>query len=481
NNIASRTGNSTTVTYSYDATNRLMGLSDGTTFGYDNRGNVINKNGVVLGFDAKNQLQSVGGSVAYAYDASGRRVSKTPSSGGATYYFYSQAGQLMYQLEPDVKAINYVYLDKRMIARAETSLLVPPAPPAVTAPTTSGTGNYTVTWPSGGATSFTLQEQTNGGAWGSIYTGAATSQAISGKGNGTYGYRAQACNTAGCSDWGAVSTTTVLLPPPAPASISVPATSSGSVAVSWAASGTATSYTLQQRLGSGGWSTVYTGAATGSTRTVTATGSYTYQVQACNSGGCSGWKASSAVAVTIPPGSAPALTVPASNTTGSYTVSWTGVSGATSYTLQEQVNGGGWSTIQATSATSKAISGKSNGTYGYRVQACNAGGCSAWSATESNTVLLPPATPTGLRATVSGPSYKPTVALSWSAVTGATSYTLEMNHPQYGMENFYVGPNTSASALVLADGQVSFHVKACNTSGCSGWSSYVYVNLVSGL
>ncbi|MGN6226880.1 MAG: chitinase N-terminal domain-containing protein, partial [Dyella sp.] len=781
NNIASRTGNSTTVTYSYDATNRLTGLSDGTTFGYDPRGNVVNKNGVVLGFDAKNQLQNVGGSVAYAYDASGRRVSKTPSSGGATYYFYSQAGQLMYQWEPgNAKATDYVYLGKRMLARNETyntqvtgnidgvnidgsgnatingwacsthlnqsigvevfaggasgaggvrittatanvasepavasacqasgsnyrfkvpltdamrsqyggqvlymygdspvgvgnlvlahsgSFTMPVArvsgAPTITSPTTGSsntTGAYTVAWSSvTGATSYTLQEQVNGGSWSTVQSSSAASLAVSGKGNGTYGYRVQACNSSGCGAWSTTVTTTVLLPPPAPGTITVPATSSGSIAVSWAASSTATSYTLQQSLNGGAWSNAYTGAATSTTRTVTATGSYTfqvqacnasgcgawkasaavavtippasaptltvpsssangsytvswtgvsgatsyalqeqvnggawttiqatsatsraisgkgngtygyhvqacnvggcgawsgtanvvvllppeapgsisvpatssgsitvswaasstatsytlqqsrneggwstvysgaaisatlgvgasgsytYQVQACNGGGCSGWRASGAVAVTIPPGSAPTLTVPASNTTGSYTVSWTGVSGATSYTLQEQVNGGGWSTIQATGATSKAISGKGNSTYGYRVQACNAGGCGAWSATKSNTVLLPPATPTGLHATVSGPSYKPTVALSWSGVTGATSYTVEMNHPQDGIENFYVGPNTSASALILADGQVSFHVKACNASGCSGWSSYAYVNLVSGL
>ena len=93
----------------------------------------------------------------------------------------------------------------------------------------------------------------------------------------------------------------------------MPATSSGSIAVSWSGSATATSYTLQQRLGSGSWSSVYTGAATSSTRTVTTSGSYTYQVQACNASGCSAYKASSAVTVTIPPGSAPGLSVPATS------------------------------------------------------------------------------------------------------------------------------------------------------------------------
>jgi hypothetical protein len=351
-----------------------------------------------------------------------------------------------------------------------------------TAPTGSSTGSYSVSWAGiDGATSYTLQERVNGGSWTTIQTGTATSKAISGKGDGSYGYQVQVCAADGCSTWSTAVTTTVLLPPSAPASLSVPATSSGSVAVSWAASSTATSYTLQQRLGSGGWSTVYTGAATSSTRTVTTTGNYTYQVQACNSAGCSGWKASSAVAVTIPPGSAPSLSAPSSSTTGSYTVSWTGVSGATSYTLQGQVNGGGWSTIQASNATSKVISGKGNGTYGYRVQACNVGGCGGWSAAKSTTVLLPPTTPGTPSVSSGGPYYRPVVTVAWGAVSGATTYTVEMNHPQEGVENFYVGPETSARTLMYVDGTVAFHVKACNASGCSGWSGYVYITLQSGL
>jgi hypothetical protein len=351
-----------------------------------------------------------------------------------------------------------------------------------TAPANSSTGTYSLSWTGiDGATSYTLQERVNGGSWATIQTSSATSKAISGKGDGSYSYQVLACAADGCSTWSAAVTTTVLLPPSAPASLSVPATSSGSVAVSWAASSTATSYTLQQRLGSGGWSTVYIGAATNSTRTVTTTGSYTYQVQACNSAGCSGWKVSSVVAVTIPPGSSPSLSAPSNSSTGSYTVSWTGVSGATSYTLQEQVNGGGWSTIQASGATSKAISAKGNGTYGYRAQACNAGGCGGWSAAKSTTVLLPPTTPGTPSVSSSGPYYKPVVTVAWGAVSSATTYAVEMNHPQEGVQNFYVGSETSARSLLYADGNVAFHVKACNASGCSGWSNYANITLHSSL
>jgi hypothetical protein len=91
-----------------------------------------------------------------------------------------------------------------------------------------------------------------------------------------------------------------------------------------------------------------------------------------------------AVPIIVPPpppeAGIPVITLPASDTTGSYTVSWTAVNYTTSYTLQEQQNGGVWTTVQATAATSFAVSGKANGNYGYRVQACTSGGCAPFSA-----------------------------------------------------------------------------------------------------
>jgi hypothetical protein len=341
-----------------------------------------------------------------------------------------------------------------------------------------------------------LQEQVNGGSWATIQTGSATSKAISGKGNGSYGYQVQACNVGGCGPWSATDSTAVLLPPAAPASITVPATSSGSIAVSWAASATATGYTLQQRLDTGSWGSVYTGAATSSTRTVTASGSYTYQVQACNASGCSAYKVSSAVVVTIPPATAPSLSVPGTSSSGSYTVSWGSVSGATGYTLQEQINAGSWVTIQTGSATSKAISGKASGTYGYKAQACNAGGCGPWSSIATTSVVLIPAAPTGLTATIEvtdlssvqmaplagtispqARTYAYQLSASWAASTGATSYTLQYCKSG-GTCTTLSGSATAVSALTGTAYTVS--VQACNASGCSVYSAAVTPNVVQG-
>lgn len=111
---------------------------------------------------------------------------------------------------------------------------------------------------------------------------------------------------------------------------------------------------------------------------------------------------------------------------------------------------------------------------------CNAGDCGPWSSVKTITVTLAPATPAAPSVSVSGPSYKPVVHVSWAAIAGATSYQVEANHPQEGVSIYYNGPNTSFSQLIYASGQMSFRVKACSATACSGWGGYGYVNLNSG-
>ncbi|OOG54108.1 hypothetical protein B0E47_13140 [Rhodanobacter sp. B05] len=243
--------------------------------------------------------------------------------------------------------------------------------------------------------------------------------------------------------------------------------------MSWAASATATSYTLQHAdYGVTGWSNVYSGSATSYTQHETVTGAWIYQVQACNASGCSAFLVSSGgTLVTIPPASTPSLSVPASNHSGSYAVSWGSVGGATSYPLQEQVNGGGWSTIQSSSATSLAIGGKGNGSYGYRVQACNVGGCGPWSATGTVAVTLPPAPPS----TVTAPSYVHGVTyyVTWSASAGATSYNVQKTN--YSLGTTTIVATTSATSATMPGPRSSesllYAVQACSAAGCSAFTN----------
>ena len=81
---------------------------------------------------------------------------------------------------------------------------------------------------------------------------------------------------------------------------------------------------------------------------------------------------------------------------------------------------------------------------------------------------------------VSGPSYKPVVAVSWNATSGASSYTLEQTMPDGSVQTSRGITGTSVSSLIYASGEVEYRVKACNAAGCSGWSGYRGVFLESG-
>ena len=100
----------------------------------------------------------------------------------------------------------------------------------------------------------------------------------------------------------------------------------------------------------------------------------------------------STFSLTCTPPSALTLNDPGTtDTDGSYMVSWSSVSGATSYALEEDTSGsfGSPTVVYSGSGTSKYITGRSDGTYYYRVNACNACGCGGWSNVEGIKVEIP--------------------------------------------------------------------------------------------
>jgi len=361
-------------------------------------------------------------------------------------------------------------------ATGTVSVIYPPTgTPALSAPSQAPNGSYTVSWTTiAGATRYELDESANGGAWTEIQDAAATSKAFSGKVAGTHGYRVRACNDAGCGPISASVNVEVIYPPAAAPAVSAPSTSSnGAYTVSWTVVAGATRYELDESANGGAWTEVQDAAATSKAFSGRAGGSYSYRARACNVAGCGPTSAS--VVVEVAPQVAPALSAPASNTTGSYTVSWTSVATATSYQLQERPAGGSWTLIHNAAGTSKAIAGKTSATYEYEVRACNAGGCGPYSAIVGVAVALPPPpTPTGLYAEKEyGGSW--TCTVTWNAAITATSYQLR----EGGTTTVYNGPNTSYSRA--SNCSSTFAVRACSADGCSAWSSEVAPIRIAGV
>lgn len=124
--------------------------------------------------------------------------------------------------------------------------------------------------------------------------------------------------------------------------------------------------------------------------------------------------------------SAPTLS-PISNpeNDGAYQVSWSAVSGATGYLLQEDdaSDFSSPTTRYSGTATQTNISGQVVGTWYYRVRATAGGTQSEWSNTVSTQVL--PQAP--VLAPISNPSQADAYLVNWSDVSGATGYRLEQS------------------------------------------------------
>ncbi len=97
-NRLTKTQDSVTTNYSYDAANQLTQV-DSTAWTYDENGNLITDGINTFNYNANNQLTSVENSqqttiAIYEYDHTGKRTKKV--SGGETEYYYYNAGHLAY-------------------------------------------------------------------------------------------------------------------------------------------------------------------------------------------------------------------------------------------------------------------------------------------------------------------------------------------------------------------------------------------------
>ena len=155
--------------------------------------------------------------------------------------------------------------------------------------------------------------------------------------------------------------------------------------------------------------------STSGTKTYTPSSAGRFSVEVTCTGAGGSANDSDSVTVNLPP---PALTVPSTDSNGRYRVSWTSVSGATSYRLEEKSGSGSFSNIYTGSSTSRNITGKADGTYSYKVRACNST-CGGWSSTRSVRV--------GDLTSSENPSRDGSYTVSWSAIFNAESYQLYEN------------------------------------------------------
>jgi hypothetical protein len=460
--------------------NRLTNIknSAGATIvglGYDAQGNLDNKNGQTYIFDYGNRLRSAAGKGSYAYDGLGRRVLDRTTAD--KHSLYSQAGQLLYENDlRTARTTNYVYLSGTLVARVVNSTA--PATPSVSAPSFNTTGNYGISWtPSTGATGYQLEESVSGGAWTLVYSGAGLSYSATGRPPGNHGYRVRACLNGGCSGWSAPASVSVQFPPGAAPVLSAPnVAAGGNYTVGWTAIGGATEYNLQYAFNGGAWGPAYSGGALSVSYSNHAGGSYGYRVRACNPAGCGPYSDVAVVQSVHVPAAAPSLTVPAVGAQGNFLVSWTGVAGAVSYSVDRSVNGGAWVTVYGDAGTSLSYTSQPAGSYAFRVKACNAAGCGPHSNTGVvESIYAPVGAPT---ISVPAVGVNGSFAVSWTAVGGAGSYVLERSINGGGWSAVYNDVGTSQNYSGQGTGTYTFRVMGCNAAGCGPYSTSGTVEVV---
>ncbi len=285
------------------------------------------------------------------------------------------------------------------------------------------------------------------------------------------------------SDWVGTSTS----PPIAPPYVSLTRDSNGLTA-SWPATVGADSYNVNISGDRGHTWARLNSAQTGTTYTLISIDEdtdYMIAVQSKNPTGVSGWTRSPVRTPAPPAPDDVALT----RTGTTLSVTWSAVTGATSYNVRSSAdNGANWSTpTSVTTGTSTALTIDETKDYIVGVQAVNGKGKSPWTNSEKSLAVPVPTAP----ANVSATRAKGSVTLTWDSVTGAGTVTYDVACTKYGgyvWESCATGISDASRTVTITqiydairgkklkaidDTRIYlFAVRARNASGPGPWTHY---------
>ena len=299
-------------------------------------------------------------------------------------------------------------------------------------------------------------------------------------------------NSSG-ADTSAYAHLNVNVPPPAPA-LSAPANSATGIAVSptltWNAVTGAVTYRVQVSTapdfstGIAADDSTLTAASKGLT-SLTNNTLYYWRVNAKNAGGASAWSTVFTFTTVVAASGIPVPSTPANYATGvavNPTLMWSAVTGAVTYRVQVSTASDFSTGIAADDSTltaaSKAIDSLTNNTlYYWRVNAKNAGGTSAWSAAFSfTTIVAVPGAPVLSAPANNATGVAVSQAVSWGAVTGASTYRVQVSTAADFSTGIVADDSTLTTASKalnsLTNNTVYFwRVNAKNAGGTSAWSA----------
>ncbi len=359
------------------------------------------------------------------------------------------------------------------------------APSALTLSNVTSTG-ATIAWTAvTGATSYTLRYRVVGAASWTTLTNSVSPKVLTGLTAGAK-YEVTICTncSAGSSDFvnGIIFNTTGTATCAAPTSVTASAITSSTATASWAAVSGAASYGVSIKLTSSStWGTPTTTTTTSVNLSgLTASTSYDVRVQTtCTNSILSSYTqttfVTSAAAVGCGVPTNLASSAVASTTA---TLSWTAVSGATSYQLSyKKSTTSTWTTTTNSSTTSRNLTGLTASTlYNVRVLAVCSSGNSAYATLDfTTTAAATCGVPTNL---ASSAVTSTTATLSWTAVTGATSYQLSYKKSTTSTWTSTTNSSTTSRNLTGLTASTLYNVRVLAV--CSnGNSAYATLNFTT--
>jgi len=368
----------------------------------------------------------------------------------------------------------------------------PPVAPVATAATSFTTTSFSANWNSSAtATSYHLDVSTVNNfasfvtGYNNLNVGNVLTQSVTGLTAGTtYYFRVRAVNGFGTSSNSNIITSITI--PAAPVATSASAITDVFFTANWNSSTGASDYRLDVATDAGftsfvsGFNNTSVGNVTNaSVSGLTAGTTYYFRVRATNTSGASA-DSNTISTITIP--AAPTATAASSVTATTFAANWNASTGASSYRLDVATDSGftsfvsGFNDLNVGNVVTASVTGLTAATtYYYRVRAVDASGTSGNSNTITQDTLA--AAPTATAATsVTDVSF----AANWGAVTGATSYRLDVA-TDAGFTSFVSGYNdlnvgnvvTQSVTGLTQNTTYYFRVRTVNGGGTSGNSNTI--------
>ena len=214
---------------------------------------------------------------------------------------------------------------------------------------------------------------------------------------------------------------------------------------------------------------------------------YTVGVRSFASNGNDSTWATHATAATFTTGPATVLAAPTTfsvatgNAAGEVNATWSVVSGATGYSIRSMPQGGSvWTVRQVTggSTSTATISGLAAGSHSFQIATMNSAGTGTYSASQTATPGSAPVVamlPAPSNFTVTSGTAAGSVTATWTAVTGATGYSIQSrpsNSSAWASQTVSGGTTTTATITGLTVGTMYyFKIATMNTAGTGDYTT----------